>query len=671
MSLSSQENSLIVNVGDRFLSQNSTNTGLIGPIANNDFTTTSVGAPVIINILSNDNDLANLDANSIDLEPNELNIQNTAVVPEGIFSVDTVGQVVFTPNESFNTASVAIANYVVSDLTGLTSNLASITVNAVDSGNNQPAPILANDSANTTVNQPVNLDISANDTGEITAFDLDLIEPGIQSDTGTPEGNFIVNDQGNLVFTPVNNFTGTALLFYNVVDSIGQTAANPANITITVNDQLISPTPTPTPTPTPIPPGGNGNFTHPPAPVLNPLSILNITIPTSGNLNGDETGEIIYAEGANDTILGNGGNDTLIAYPEANPSLIANTWLVGGTDDDLLFGSIGNDTLIAEAGNNIILANSGNDFLQGGIGNNTLAGETGDDWIIAIDGNNLIYGQVGDDTIQTGNQNDSISGDVGNDWLQSGPGNDWVFGDFANDTIFGQVGDDTLLGDNNSGANLEENTPDEDLLFAGAGKDLSLGHQGNDTLLGEADNDTLWGGKDDDLLFGDNDIDTLSGNDLLIGGVGNDTVVGNGGDDTIYGDNTDSSLADMNDLLIGGVGNDLIHGNNGRDSLAGDAGNDSLFGGKGDDILSGGLGNDFIITGIGSDLIYLGINQGVDIITDFQSGVDHLILEDTLTIGQLQFSGRDGATVIIDRNNNQELAILQNVSPENSANFFY
>jgi len=79
------------------------------------------------------------------------------------------------------------------------------------------------------------------------------------------------------------------------------------------------------------------------------------------------------------------------------------------------------------------------------------------------------------------------------------------------------------------------------------------------------------------------------------------------------------------DQLIGQKGSDQLIGGADDDRLQGDAGNDRLDGGSGFDSLSGGKGRDLFVLG-GSD---------GDLIRDFQTGIDHLELPNSITFSNL------------------------------------
>lgn len=83
-------------------------------------------------------------------------------------------------------------------------------------------------------------------------------------------------------------------------------------------------------------------------------------------------------------------------------------------------------------------------------------------------------------------------------------------------------------------------------------------------------------------------------------------------------------------LIYGSLGSDTISGTNKDDFICGYEGNDLLKGGKGNDFLMGGFGQDTLTGGQGSDKFFLTLNQGMDVITDFQTGLDSVVLDPNL-----------------------------------------
>ncbi|MEM9220463.1 MAG: S8 family serine peptidase [Cyanobacteria bacterium P01_F01_bin.150] len=173
------------------------------------------------------------------------------------------------------------------------------------------------------------------------------------------------------------------------------------------------------------------------------------------------------------------------------------------------------------------------------------------------------------------------------------------------DELMGSSGDDQIFGLDN-----------DDVIYAKAGNDIAYGGSGNDSLLGGSNNDFLSGGGDNDL------IDGGSGDDHLLGNSGQDEILGHFGDDTLTG-------GQGNDTLLGGIGSDVLNG------------------GIGDDVLDGGPGKDHLFSGPGSDHIVLRPGQGLDLIFDFEDGVDTFLL-DELTFAQLQLDPSSLGVMIQD-----------------------
>ncbi len=172
----------------------------------------------------------------------------------------------------------------------------------------------------------------------------------------------------------------------------------------------------------------------------------------------------------------------------------------------------------------------------------------------------------------------------------------------------------------------------EDAPWHGADddQDVIMGSEGDDELCGSESDEQIFGGDGDDSLFGSGsdteDECQPSGNDSLHGENGNDYLAAGDGDDYLFGDAGD-------DILHGGKGDDNLCGGDGNDDLIGHQGSDIIVGGPGNDFFAAGLGDDVIVTGEGSDYYLLqsdgyGTSYGNDIITDFDTGNDLVIIED-------------------------------------------
>jgi hypothetical protein len=141
----------------------------------------------------------------------------------------------------------------------------------------------------------------------------------------------------------------------------------------------------------------------------------------------DTDGDII--DGTDDSIQGNGGNDTIDA----------------GAGDDTVDGGTGNDTINAGVGDDTVDGGTGNDTINAGVGDDTVDGGTGNDIINAGVGDDTVDGGTGNDIIHGGNGADTIDGGTGNDFINAGAGNDSVDGGTGNDTINAGADNDTIV----------------------------------------------------------------------------------------------------------------------------------------------------------------------------------------------------------------------------------
>lgn len=266
-----------------------------------------------------------------------------------------------------------------------------------------------------------------------------------------------------------------------------------------------------------------------------------------------------------------------------------------------------------------------------------------------------ITGQA--NTIRALSGDDYLSGEDFADWLSGGKGNDFVWGGGGDDQIWGNTGNDTLYG--TEGADTALGGEGNDFISGGKGDDIVAGGRGDDVVNGNTGDDKVLGGSGNDVISG------TAGNDFLDGGRGNDAVSGGSGDDyALVSSGTDSysggSGTDVLDFsrILGSVNVDLSKksasfGPNGKvttDSVSGFEiviGNDAdgryqgadksstwFVGGSGNDWFRGKAGDDRLTGGEGSDTFaYLKkdtVGGGVDTITDFQVGQDHLDMTDFL-----------------------------------------
>jgi Ca2+-binding RTX toxin-like protein len=273
---------------------------------------------------------------------------------------------------------------------------------------------------------------------------------------------------------------------------------------------------------------------------------------------------------------------------------------------------------------------------------------------------------------------DSIGGSANSDWIMSGAANDTVTGGDGDDTMFGGSGNDTLAGD---GGN--------DLLSGGAGNDTLAGGSGNDSLTGGAGSDTyrfgMGGGHDvvSEAMFALTDADTDSGigpiyaigdgdyplspdSDQIVFDAGVDvadvratrmdddlvlTIQSSGDSLTVadffangvstiervsFASGTSWSASQIRSkVLVPTGGDDSIVGYLGGEKLNGLGGNDIVDGRQGNDTINGGAGSDTLTGGTGADKFVFdaSFDGHADTITDFQSGVDTILLSKSVFAG--------------------------------------
>ena len=356
----------------------------------------------------------------------------------------------------------------------------------------------------------------------------------------------------------------------------------------------------------------------------------------------------------------------------------------GGGGDDALYGEEGNDVLEGGGGADEIMGGGGSDTAaytmsdeavtidlryvdhltrpeaKGGdatgdefMSIENVRGSAEDDMLTGDTAANMLFGNQGDDMLMGGGGNDTLHGGMDDDVLDGGMGNDKVVGDKGDDTLTGGEGDDMFVFLEGHGDNVITDFSGKDKIFLGsptvplpsatvreilrnevktgdgqykyAWKDVTFT---TDVELTNSDfnvrpSNTLTDDPDewpDDFFTsataaaraqaGNNEIYGLEGNDKIDGGRGNDELYGNSGNDT----------------LMGGSGRDYLDGGRGDDKLYGGTGNDSLMGGTGNDTLAGDKGNDRLTGGDGYDRFVFSKDNGSNTVTDFENGMDTIVL---------------------------------------------
>ncbi|CAN5513053.1 hypothetical protein BH10PSE4_BH10PSE4_35560 [soil metagenome] len=415
----------------------------------------------------------------------------------------------------------------------------------------------------------------------------------------------------------------------------------------------------------------------------NDVFVMSLQLTDGADLmNGGMGDDSLEGKGGNDTLDGGSGKDTLIGGKGDDRYLLDNKLDVivegasAGFDTAVaslsyaLAAGVSIERLEAAAGTSgvnltgnemaqTLVGNDGVNVLDGMGGVDTLIGGGGVD-IYIVDQYDVVIEAAGGgyDTIKTsaptytlgsnlevltligsgnfrgfGNElSNLITGGAGIDQLDGGAGADRLVGGQGNDTyIIDNLGDfvvenagegldlvKTALSAYALSANVENLTYTGAAGFQGFGNDLVnvvTGGAGKDYLDGKAGADRLVGLGGDDTYV----MDSLA--DVVVEAAG-------GGNDQILTALATAKAADnVETLIYSGAGNFTGYANANGTAIFGKAGNDALIGGAGADLLAGLAGNDSLAGGGGADVFHFdGLDQGVDRITDFQVGLDHIQL---------------------------------------------
>jgi len=217
------------------------------------------------------------------------------------------------------------------------------------------------------------------------------------------------------------------------------------------------------------------------------------------------------------------------AMTSSSVVLMGNDIIIGGFDDDLIYGGDGADTLGHDT------YEYGNDTFIGGLGNDTIYGG---DYAVG----NYFYDR---DTLDYSQSTDSIQVNLDD---EAHAVNGSTLSRYM--AIDGLGGVDTIYGIEN--------------VLGSAQNDVLLGSSVANSLVGNAGNDTIWGAEGADTLIGGD------GDDVFFLDLADTSIDGGNGSDTLYTryvntDLTQGSIATITNIEVidlsanaSGVGNSLV-----------------------------------------------------------------------------------------------------------------
>ncbi|MGR3734651.1 tandem-95 repeat protein, partial [Pseudophaeobacter sp.] len=180
------------------------------PVATDNNDNTLEDTPVTFNVSNDDTDSdGTIDGSTVDLDPGTPGIQNTFTSPDGVWTVDSNGNVTFTPNQDYN--GTATINYTVNDNDGATSNTAVLTV--IVTPVNDP-PVVDNETHTTPEDTPVSGDLTGAGDSDV---DGNLVVTTTPL-TGPNNGSIVINSDGTYTYTPNQDYIGNDTVVVTICD---------------------------------------------------------------------------------------------------------------------------------------------------------------------------------------------------------------------------------------------------------------------------------------------------------------------------------------------------------------------------------------------------------------------------------------------------------------------
>ncbi|GFE69412.1 S-layer family protein [Chroococcus sp. FPU101] len=612
----------------------------------------------------------NLTVNDVDANQNQFSTTVTS-------SPSNLGSLSITPTGNYNyivansavqylgTAQTKTETFTISSIDGTAQNI-TITINGV----NDTATITGTSIASVTEDDS-NPDLTA--TATLTVNDVDTGENQFSTTVTSSASNL-----GSLSITPTGNYNyivaNSAVQYLNTgesktetftVSSIDGTATQTITITINglddnsapeANDDTVT-----TEENTPLYISATTLLANDRDPDNDTLIIVSVSNFSNGTAILNNSGTPLYYEDdfitftPNNSFIGNASFDYTLSDGTFNDTATVNVSVTAVTGL-VKIGTSNNDTLFGALGNDFIKGLNKNDLLNGLAGNDTLIGDLED---------STVY----DSAIQIRLKRDSlftqalIDGVVVGDarQTQNGGGVNTINTNGVDNPNTTVNEDGTIVNDLNP---IQLTTTGTNKFFVDQGEAIGIiGSTDGNTELRKRINDsevlqaTLQYNLPTQGLYAalaaviDLDRVTLatSESEVQISAFNGTTPVGT---KTYDIDTNGVFTASFNEALFTRLDISAINGANfalrsidfsavlgGNDTLNGGNGNDILVGEYGSDILNGGLNDDTLTGNSGSDTFVLASGEGTDTITDFVSGIDKIGLAGGLTFGDLFFSG--------------------------------
>ncbi|MEM9232981.1 MAG: Ig-like domain-containing protein, partial [Pseudomonadota bacterium] len=426
----------------------------------------------------------------------------------GTVSINADGSYSYTPDADENgTDSFVIT---VTDTLGTVIGSGLISVDIIPVND---APVGVDDTAETEEDTSVLLILAGNDT-DIDGDVLKVSEAGPAAN-----GTVVVTEDGNVLYTPDEDFYGTDSFTYTVDDGNGGTDTATATITIIARGEI------------PVVgtngddvflvqgsfkggtgadrafDGGDGYDI-----VRNTREDKNVNL---SNASFEDIEEIDGNGGAirvsNDQYLDLSTVNILTDVREIRGSA-GNESIIGSRDDDFITGRSGDDYLEGR---------EGNDTIEGGLGTDTLLGNEGDD-VFAVGGDVLLFGGS---TTQDSGATDHFDGGIGFDLiLNTATGADFTLGEASFVDI------EAI--DGNGGAIRLKTGETLDLSSIGMLINVRAiqAADGDETIIGSMDDDQIDGLDGYDTVIVKGDIESYS---VSIDGPGAANISGPEGTDTL------------------------------------------------------------------------------------------------------------------------------------------